>query len=50
MFDNVEEYVGVDDEAMYIATETAHPIANPPPCDENDVLVAVEGGFRLEAD
>lgn len=53
MFDTEEEYVGVDDEHMYIHVPPAQPSTNdtPPPqqADENADNVAAEGGPPLEA-
>jgi hypothetical protein len=66
MFDNDEEYVGVDDEGLYMPVPSAQAANNAQPCnnhahtadaepyvhvaDQFDDVVAVEGGVPLEAE
>ncbi|WVZ96790.1 hypothetical protein U9M48_042382 [Paspalum notatum var. saurae] len=52
IFDNEEEYVGVNDEYIYIPIPTTNPPATPhaPDFDDNDEHVAAEGGITFEAE
>jgi len=53
MFDNEEEYVGVDDEHIYISVPPAQPTTNATathPVDDNSDYIPAEGGVPLEAE
>ena len=53
MFDNEEEYVGVDDEHIYISVPPTQPTPNataPQPVDNSSDYIRAEGGVPLEAE
>jgi len=53
MFDNEEEYVGVDDEHIYISVPPAQPTPNataPQPVDNGSDYIPAEGGVPLEVE
>jgi hypothetical protein len=53
MFDNEEEYVGIDDEHVYISVSPTQPTTNgtaPQPVDDHSDYIPAEGGVPLEAE
>ena len=53
MFDNEDEYVGIDDEHIYISVPPAQPTTNATATqlvDDNSDYIPAEGGVPLEAE